>query len=124
MQAPLKNYKGKLIKSKKSTRELHDPPTTPQKKKFEVQYSNKDHKTILNILHRMLFVLKSSTISLSPYGLHDAMWSSLLHNPVSVTSKEPSASSQHINHLVWQHPNYSKSCKCKRSQLSSYRTVQ
>ena len=33
MQAPLKNYKGKLIKSKKSTRELHDPPP-PQKKKI------------------------------------------------------------------------------------------
>ena len=33
MQAPLKNYKGKLIKSKKSTRELHDPPPPPPKKK-------------------------------------------------------------------------------------------
>lgn len=57
--------------------------------------------------------------SLSPYGQHNAMRSSLSHCPIMVTSKRPSPNSQQINYLVWHNLRNPKSLKSQRPQLPS-----
>ena len=91
-----------------------------QKSIIELQTKNRctifKHRSeiaIFNILHRLLFILKSPAIPLSIYGPHNAMQSSLPHYPVMVMSNNPSPNSQQINYIALHYSRYPKSLNAK-----------
>ena len=95
------------------THEVQKSIIEPQAKNRCTTFKHRSEIAIFNILHRLLFILKSPAIPLSIYGPHNAMQSSLPHYPVMVMSNNPSPNSQQINYIALHYSRYPKSLNAK-----------